>query len=57
MAKHSLYLISWPVVFYAGFSYGSYLIRFNVLNAIVSLLLSSLPYNFSAAMVDLSYLA
>ena len=26
----SLRLVSWPVIFYAGFSYGSYLIWFNV---------------------------
>ncbi|KAJ9296688.1 hypothetical protein DTO271G3_4887 [Paecilomyces variotii] len=28
----TLYFLSWPVIFYAGFSYGSYLIWFNVLN-------------------------
>ncbi|KAH6680435.1 putative MFS transporter [Halenospora varia] len=49
--------ISWPVVFYAGFSYGSYLIWFNVLNATASLLLSAAPYNFASSMVGLSYLA
>lgn len=57
MIFQSLRLISWPVVFYAGFSYGSYLIWFNVLNATASLLLSSPPYNFSAAMVGLSYVS
>ena len=56
-AKQQLYLISWPVVFYAGFSYGSYLIWFNVLNATSSVLLGSPPYNFKASMVGLSYVA
>lgn len=42
----TLYYLSWPVIFYAGFSYGSYLIWFNVLNATASLILGSAPYNF-----------
>ncbi|GIC92654.1 putative MFS transporter [Aspergillus udagawae] len=53
----TLYYLSWPVIFYAGFSYGSYLIWFNVLNATASLILGSAPYNFSSSMVGLSYLA
>lgn len=53
----SLKLVSWPVVFYAGFSYGSYLIWFNVLNATASVLLGGAPYNFSSSMVGLSYLS
>ncbi|KAF7116253.1 hypothetical protein CNMCM5793_004329 [Aspergillus hiratsukae] len=52
-----LYYLSWPVVFYAGFSYGSYLIWFNVLNATSSIILSSAPYNFRSSTVGLSYLA
>ncbi|KAH6970245.1 major facilitator superfamily domain-containing protein [Fusarium avenaceum] len=53
----SLKYLTWPVVFYAGFSYGSYLIWFNVLNATASLILSGEPYNFKPSMVGLSYLA
>ncbi|RDW81731.1 putative MFS transporter [Aspergillus mulundensis] len=53
----TVYYLSWPVVFYAGFSYGSYLIWFNVLNGTASLILGSAPYNFSSSMVGLSYLA
>ncbi|TKA78380.1 hypothetical protein B0A55_04724 [Friedmanniomyces simplex] len=53
----SLRLVSWPVVFYAGFSYGSYLIWFNVLNATASIILGGAPYNFSSSMVGLSYLS
>ncbi|KAL4957812.1 MFS general substrate transporter [Aspergillus filifer] len=54
---HTIYYLSWPVIFYAGFSYGSYLIWFNVLNGTASLILGSAPYNFSSSMVGLSYLA
>ncbi|KAL2798149.1 MFS general substrate transporter [Aspergillus keveii] len=56
-AWQTVYYLSWPVIFYAGFSYGSYLIWFNVLNGTASLILGSAPYNFSASMVGLSYLA
>ncbi|KAL2831843.1 major facilitator superfamily domain-containing protein [Aspergillus cavernicola] len=56
-AWHTVYYLSWPVIFYAGFSYGSYLIWFNVLNGTASLILGSAPYNFSPSMVGLSYLA
>ncbi|CAI4215976.1 unnamed protein product [Parascedosporium putredinis] len=38
-AWRSLYFLSWPVIFYAGFSYGSYIIWFNVLNATASIVL------------------
>ncbi|PWY72456.1 MFS transporter [Aspergillus sclerotioniger CBS 115572] len=53
----TLYYLSWPVVFYAGFSYGSYLIWFNVLNGTASVILGGAPYNFSSAMVGLSYVS
>ena len=56
-AWRSLKYLTWPVIFYAGFSYGSYLIWFTVLNATASLILSSPPYNFQASMVGLSYLS
>lgn len=52
-----LKLLSWPVIFYAGFSYGSYLIWFNVLNGTASVILGGAPYNFSDAIVGLSYLS
>ncbi|KAJ9234030.1 hypothetical protein DTO207G8_4075 [Paecilomyces variotii] len=44
----TLYFLGWPVIFYAGFSYGSYLIWFNVLNGTSSIILGSAPYNFSS---------
>lgn len=53
----SLYLLTWPVIFYAGFSYGSYLIWFNVLNATSSIILSGSPYNFNSGIVGLTYVA
>ncbi|KAH6684966.1 major facilitator superfamily domain-containing protein [Plectosphaerella plurivora] len=56
-AMRSLKFLSWPVIFYAGFSYGSYLIWFNVLNATASIILSGEPYNFGSSMVGLSYLS
>lgn len=56
-ALTSLSYLSWPVIFYAGFSYGSYLIWFNVLNATASIILGGPPYNFAASMVGLSYLS
>ncbi|KAF3009667.1 hypothetical protein E8E13_008151 [Curvularia kusanoi] len=43
----TLYL-TWPVVLYTGFSAGSYLIWFNILNATASLILSSSPYSWGA---------
>lgn len=52
-----LKLLSWPVVFYSGFSYGSYLIWFNILNATASIILGGAPYHFSAAIVGLCYIA
>lgn len=56
-AWQSLELLSWPVVFYSGFSYGTYLVYFNILNATSSIILGGAPYNFSPAMVGLSYLS
>ncbi|KAK9413966.1 putative Major facilitator superfamily domain-containing protein [Seiridium unicorne] len=56
-AWQSLKLLSWPVVFYSGFSYGTYLIFFNVLNATSSVILGGAPYNFPPAMVGLSYVS
>ncbi|RFU30108.1 hypothetical protein B7463_g6204, partial [Scytalidium lignicola] len=56
-ATQALSFFAWPVIFYAGFAYGSSLIWFNVLNATASIILGGAPYNFSAAMVGLSYIA
>lgn len=56
-AKRSLKYLTWPVIFYAGFSYGSYLIWFNVLNATASIILGGPGYNFRPSMVGLSYVS
>ncbi|MCJ1424328.1 hypothetical protein MMC29_002215 [Sticta canariensis] len=52
-----LIFLSFPVIFYAGFSYGSSLIWFNVLNGTASLILSGAPYKFSSTMVGLAYIS
>ena len=57
MALRPLIFLTFPVIFYAGFSYGSNLIWFNVLNGTASLVLGGPPYNFAASMVGLSYLS
>ncbi|KXJ87153.1 major facilitator superfamily domain-containing protein [Microdochium bolleyi] len=56
-AGRSLRYLSWPLIVYAGFSYGSYLVWFTVLNATASIILSGEPYNFPASMVGLSYIS
>jgi len=56
-ATRSLRYLSWPVIFYAGFSYGSYLIWSNMLNGTISIILSGAPYNFSESAVGFSYLS
>lgn len=57
MMLRPLLFFSLPSVVYAGFSYGSNLVWFNVLNGTASLILSAAPYNFPASMVGLSYLS
>lgn len=42
-----LLLFQFPVVVYCGFTYGSFLVWFNTLNATASVVLGSAPYNFS----------
>ena len=56
MIWRPLAFLTFPVIFYAGFSYGSNLVWFNVLNATSSLILGK-TYNFRASMVGLSYIA
>ncbi|KAF1949355.1 hypothetical protein CC80DRAFT_520578 [Byssothecium circinans] len=50
MATRPLIYLSFPVIFYAGFPYGTSLIWFNMLNATISLLLTS-TYSFSPSIV------
>ncbi|KAG0648241.1 putative MFS-type transporter [Hyphodiscus hymeniophilus] len=57
MMIRPLLFFSLPSVVYAGFSYGSNLVWFNVLNGTASLILSAAPYNFSSSMVGLSYVS
>lgn len=55
--KRSFTYLTWPVVFYAGFTYGSYLVWNNVLNNVASITLAAPPYNFSEGMVGLAFLS
>ena len=57
MILRPLIFLSFPVIFYAGFSYGSNLVWFNVLNGTASLILSGEPYGFSSSIVGLAYLS
>ena len=55
MVLRPLIFLSFPVIFYSGFCYGSNLIWFNVLNGTASLILSKAPYGFSSSIVGLCY--
>lgn len=57
MTIRPLIFLTFPVILYAGFSYGSNLVWFNVLNGTASLVLGGPPYNFPASMVGLSYVS
>lgn len=57
MAIRPLIFLTFPVIFYSGFAYGSNLVWFNVLNGTTSLILSNPPYNFRASMVGLTYIS
>lgn len=55
MFLRPLIFLSFPVIVFSGFSYGSNLIWFNVLNGTASLILSEKPYGFSSSIVGLCY--
>ncbi|CAK4031017.1 MFS general substrate transporter [Lecanosticta acicola] len=55
MVTRPLIFLTFPVIFYSGFCYGSNLVWFNVLNGTSSLILANPPYDFAASMVGLSY--
>ena len=57
MMLRPLIFLSFPVISYAGFSYGSNLVWFNVLNGTASLILSKEPYGFSSSIVGLAYIS
>jgi hypothetical protein len=56
MMTRPLKFATFPVIFYAGFSYGSNLVWFNVLNATASLILGG-TYGFAPSMVGVSYVS
>ena len=57
MILRPLIFLTFPVILYSGFSYGSNLVWFNVLNGTASLVLSSPPYNFPSSQVGLAYIS
>ena len=57
MAARPLIFLTFPVIFYAGFCYGSNLVWFNVLNGTASLILAGPPYNFAASLVGVTYVS
>ncbi|KAK2069195.1 hypothetical protein P8C59_003798 [Phyllachora maydis] len=56
MVSRPLVFLSFPVIFYAGLSYGSNLVWFNVLNGTSSLILAT-RYGFSSGLVGTSYIS
>ena len=57
MVLRPLIFLTFPVISYAGFCYGSNLVWFNVLNGTASSILSAAPYHFSSSKVGLAYLS
>ena len=57
MFVRPLIFLTFPLIFYSGFMYGSNLIWFNVLNGTSSLILSEPPYGFSASIVGVCYVS
>ena len=55
MFLRPLILLSFPVISYAGFSWGSVIVWHALFNATASLVLGNPPYNFRASMVGLSF--
>ena len=57
MIIRPLVFLTFPVISYAGFSYGSNIVWFNVLNGTTSLILSADPYRFGSSIIGLAYIA
>ena len=55
MVLRPLIFLTFPVIFYSGFSYGSNLVWYNVFNGTASLILSKKPYGFPSSIVGLCY--
>lgn len=56
-AWRPLVLLTFPVISWCGFMYGSGLILFNVLNDSASLILGGSPYNFRPDLIGLAYIS
>ncbi|KIW91773.1 uncharacterized protein Z519_07743 [Cladophialophora bantiana CBS 173.52] len=57
MMLRPIVFFTYPVILYAGFSYGAGVIWFNVIINTVSPYLTAPPYNFSTSLAGLSYLS
>ena len=57
MVLRPLVFLSFPVISYAGFSWGSAVVWHAVFNATASLVLGNPPYDFRASMVGLSFVS
>ena len=57
MMVRPLVFFSFPIICYAGFCWGCIVVSHIMYNATASLILSNPPYNFSARMVGLSFIA
>lgn len=51
------HLLTFPIIFYAGFLYGSNIIWLTVLNATEAMVLSANPYNMSTSIIGLTFIA
>lgn len=49
--------LSFPVVFYTGFSYGATLVWLAMMNATESVVLSGAPYHFSTSIIGVTFLS
>ena len=57
MMLRPLLFLGFPVILYAGFSWGSAVVWHAVFNGTASLILGQEPYNFSSSMVGLSFVS
>lgn len=55
--RRTIQFLSFPVIFYAGFSYGVYIVWLALFNATQSWFLADAPYNFSTSQVGLTFIA
>lgn len=57
MVRRPVTLLTFPVIFWCGFTYGTNLCWFNLINGSTSLVFTEAPYEFSPAFVGLTYIS